>query len=251
MAENKRNEKQPWLAWIYDSECEEYYEALYLCAEAERKGEPIAKSFTQVLQHRANCISCTETYNELLFLLRLEATNELVTHESSTPADVAAAPMGMHQASSQAARQVQTPLTWAIEQIENGMSVLISLAALFSTPTNAWATRGQTTDNSSALPYKFTAITGDSSNEIETEIHLTLLQDERDPQKLVLEAEVNIPAHWPDFSGIPVVLHKADGQIRRLVTSTQGIVRFSGITLADLSDANISVEVPRDRSLGS
>lgn len=223
------------LQWIYESECDEFSEELYLYAVAQQKGEPVAERFPALTVHLAHCAQCQELYHELLFMLTSEARAGL--------------------AMTQEARQLSTPerstihqgIDWLLEQSKELLRVWVRGAAVLATP--PWppqtvAVRGPAGAHQQAWQLSTRTLDPAPTTIADTEIRIALIPDPTDDQRITWQIEVTQPDRWPDFAGISVTLYPAYGEPQRQTTGHDGIVQFPDLPRQDLAAMQIAIELP-------
>lgn len=223
------------LAWIYESECDEFSEELYLYAVAAQNGEPVTARFPALTAHLALCPQCQELYQELQFMLESEARAGLTFGAETSPPPL----LTRHT--------IHQGIDWFLEQTTALVRVWVrgvELLASPSWPTEAIAVRGDAPTG----PQEWRLTTGDVDTAPitlgATEVRASLIPHPSDEQRVTWQIEVSQPARWPDFAGITITLYPASGEPQRQTTGHDGIVQFPDLPRQDLAAMQIAIELP-------
>ncbi|MBI3958014.1 MAG: hypothetical protein HY328_04315 [Chloroflexi bacterium] len=239
---NGAQETERTLREIYAAECDEFAEALYLCAQAEGRGEALEDRFADFLGHRAVCRRCQQLYADVVMLLQIEAEEGLAHAPLATPL-----PLPGQDALAEAGTGWRKILAqgreWLIEATQTGAQLVIDLALLLWGKDQPNLALRQSEDESAALG-ELTVAPAQAESGYNLEVRLRLLPDVEDPTLALLTAEISLPERWPDFSGVAVVLSLPNGESRRATTGATGIVRFPRLPQNAIHQMRFVVELP-------
>ena len=244
MAQRDSDERTQKVQWIFDAECEEYRERLYQLATAKQRGLPVAEDFADVLAHCATCQSCQHLYDELVYMLEVEATEGLMDAEEIAAINV---PIPTDITGVDAlVETVQRGVDWLLQQTADGYQLLLELTNITAGLQPGMATRREPDqhDMESALG-AMTVDTIEIEQYQDAVIKALVLANASNPDSVIVQAEIELPSRWPaDFSGIEVALHGSSEAVRRQVTGPNGIVRFTDIPRSELAEISVTVELP-------
>lgn len=250
MATNKKaapmtEPQEGLLAWIYESECDEYNEELYPYALAQQNGEAVAALFPALTAHLALCPQCRALYQELQHLVESETRANLTTgtafNQAPTPEQPPTAPATLRHTLAQGVDWVMEQSQTVVQLWVHGAELLAQLTA--GTP-QPLAVRGT---GSAAQPewwISTSSIQQTLPSHAAAEIRMALITDPGDAQHVTWQVEVTQPARWPDFSGVTVTLYPAAGQPQSRVTGENGIVQFTGLARQAVGAIQVAIELP-------
>lgn len=229
---------------IYATQCDEFAEALYFCAQAEGRGEVIGARFSDFLGHRANCRECQQLYADALMLLKMEAEEGLAHAPLAVPLPLSLPGQDAPTESSPGWREtVARGQAWLIEATQSATQLVIDLALLvWGNDQPALVLRHGEEDGASVGELTVTPPQDETGYGVE--VRLRLLPDVEDSALALLTAEISLPDRWPDFSGIVVALYLPDGERQAVTTGPTGIVRFPRLVRRAIAQMRFAVELP-------
>lgn len=230
---------------IYATECDEYAESMYLCAESERRRDPIDMLFADFLSHRDSCNECRTLYEELLMMLDIEAKQELSVVAVSPPVSTS-------NANKRQQEQSQTAYTdpliqgadWLLERTVAGAQLVIDLGLLAFGGLQMQTRSSNRREEKAETIGELTVDTSDVVDAFGLEVRIRLLADVENSTHATLSAEISLPERWPDFSGISVSLLMPDGTAMNKTTGSDGGVQFPNILRQLVSQMRFAVELP-------
>ncbi|MEM7128635.1 MAG: hypothetical protein AAF702_20040 [Chloroflexota bacterium] len=253
MTNHEADEQSRILRWVFDAECEKHSEDLYRMAQAERRGLPIADTFASLLAHRDGCSHCTEVYDELLFMLEVEASEGLVAFDEVEDTELSSQGIGTEaflseQSGATASERAKQEIKWVVHQTQRGIQILLNIPDMIGAQPE-WQTRSSTNgDGEETSEGEFLFNVSGNPNQPEVEIKLSFLSNTNSSKIIDLEVEISIPERWPDFSGIEVFLRGASDQAttyrNQQTTGPNGIVQFRDIKRDVLPAMQVSIEIP-------
>lgn len=239
---NDRNPKQQIQA-IFSDDCEQFDELLTPYAHAQIHGEAIGEQFAELIEHLATCPDCRDVYDRLLTMLALENSKKweipdiipfFPLPEVDVPSE--AMPEKVEANTIRKWQEVGGVKVWLKKQEQSIVRLWVNLAEM--RPVQL-AFRASEMEQSEEL-----ALAADLSQLNPNEplqFRVNLVADSTRPHRCSLQVEINLPNHWPDFSGTEVLLHLPEQQVQSAITRGNGYVLFQNLdkTLALQSQLEI------------
>ena len=243
MTHSDADERTQVVQWIFEAECEEYRDKLYQIAQAEQSGMPIDEEFADVLRHCITCASCRRLRQELIYMLKLEAEEGLLTPPAEADAAHVDKPAGAF--ADEFLRVIQRSANWLVQRTEDGYELWLELTGSLTTSPLGVITRGNN-EPQGVEPFAGALTVDDITIEPyqDAEVKVLVFNDTNVADWVTIQVEVNLPARWPNFAGIQVALHGPNGYVQRQTTGQNGIVRFTEVGRDEVPGAHIVVHLP-------
>lgn len=203
-------------------DCAACQDQLAAFVDAELAGQPAGRRFPAVALHLEQCPACQQAYQELSALLALERAGELATPPAPASFDFSYLP------SRPAAAPAQSK-PWRLDALGR-LVIEFSAELLRSLQGPALQPALLKSDAPVGLRYELANAVDDLAVRIEAE------PQRRDPQRLTVEVEVEIPSRggWPQLAGSVVVLRRGDELLDQQETDPFGKAVFEDVPAAYL-----------------